>query len=397
VAVHVGQQVIVDAKGRPHGYELLFRSSAGAAGAGSFDGDAATAQVLVATFLEFGLQDLVGDRLAFINVPRAFLVGQLPLPFPPGQVVLEVLEDVDPDAEVLAGIEQLSAAGHLIALDDVTAERDRGELLHLADYVKVDLLSTDPATLPELVRRSVGEGRRIVAEKVETREQQDLCTDLGVELFQGHLLGRARTLTQHSLSPSQLTCLRLVALLADPDARTRTVVGAVEADPGLTLKVLQAAGSAAVGLSRPPATVRDAVVTVGRESLMGWATLLSRGPRGSAIPVAGALGRGRMCQLIAESRPGPPIDPSAAFLTGLLSGLAVALAVPMDELLDALPLAFPVRRALLVGDGPLAGVLHTVLAYEHGSGPEVLDADQTRAAFLSALAWTSSLRRAIGQ
>ena len=176
MSVHVGQQAIVDASGEAHGYGLLFRPSAGATAAGAFDGDAAIAHVLVATFLEFGLQDLVGDRLAFVNVPRAFLVGDLPLPFPAGQVVLEVLEDVAADAQVFAGIAELSAAGHPIALDDVTAERDRGDLLHLADYVKIDLLGTDPATVPELVRRSLGKGRRVVAEKVETSAQRELCS-----------------------------------------------------------------------------------------------------------------------------------------------------------------------------------------------------------------------------
>lgn len=382
MSVHVGQQAIVDASGLPVAYELLFRSSGGATSADVADGERATAQVLVTTFLEFGLHDLVGDRLAFVNLPRAFLVGDLPLPFCPGQVVLEVLEDVPADEAVVSGVTRLVEQGHLIALDDVTADRSRDELLHLAAYVKIDLLATDRDDLPALVARCAAPGRRVIAEKVETAEQLERCRHLGVELFQGYLVDRPRTLSQKSLTPSQLACVRLVTLLADPDVVTGDVVAAVEADPSLTVKVLQAANSTAAGLARRPSSVREAVVLVGLQTLQAWATLLSLGGAGSAVPLAAALSRGRMCQLLAGED-----DASAAFLTGLLSGLTEALGVPADVLLAQLPVARAVSDALLAGAGPLADVLTVVLAYEAGSLPET-EAERARLAYLHALVWT---------
>lgn len=384
--VHVGQQVIVDARGATVAYELLFRAAADRADADVEDGDAATAQVLVATFLEFGLHGLVGDRTAFVNLPRAFLVGDLPLPFPPGQVVLEVLEDVPADPEVVAGVAALVRAGHAIALDDVTADKGREELLHLARYVKIDLLGTPVDELPDLVRRCSGNGRRLLAEKVETVEQYELCRSLGVDLFQGHLLGRPRTLTRSSLTASQLSCLRLVALLSRPGVSTDAIVAAVEADPALTVKVLQVAGSAAVAAVRPPTSVREAVLRVGRSTLQAWATLLTRSGSGDAVSVEAALRRARMCQLLADGR---RLDDAAAFLVGLLHGLADALGTPLEELLGSLALAAPVVDALLHGRGPLADVLRAAQAYESGSlslGP-LATATEARTAYLSALGY----------
>ena len=55
------------------------------------------------------------------------------------------------------------------------------------------------------------------------------------------------------------------------------------------------------------------------------------------------------------------------------------------------------RRALLFAEGPLAEVLLTVLAYEGGSVPRAVSLDATRSAYLSALAWTSSVQRAVGE
>src|SRR6185503_1135370 len=55
-------------------YELLFRDSE--ADQATFrDEDEATAQVVVNTFMEIGLQEMVGPHLAFINVSPKFITS----------------------------------------------------------------------------------------------------------------------------------------------------------------------------------------------------------------------------------------------------------------------------------------------------------------------------------
>ena len=394
--VHVGHQPIVDTDGSAVAYEILFRSASNATSAHIRDAEQSTAQVLTATFLEFGLPDLVGDRLAFINMPRGFLVGQWPLPFDSGQVVLEVLEDVRADDEVIAGISRLARAGYAIALDDVTVTRGREELLHLADYVKLDLLDIDPADLPALVDRCAGAGRRIIAEKIETTEQLALCRGLGVGLFQGYLLARPTTLTTSSLGPSQLGCLRLVSLLAEPDAATHEIAAAVEADPALAFKILRAANSGAAGLPRRLTSVEHAVALVGRQSIQGWATLMMLGSSASETLLVAALVRARACRTVAVHF---AEDPAASFLTGLLSGLAEPLGITIPALLEQLSVSDHVSRALLEDVGPLAPVLAAVLAYQHGELPDVtsaLTAAQMRHAYLDSVSWTQRTRTAVG-
>ena len=109
-AVHLGRQPVFDADLTVVGYELLFRR-AGSTTAQVADPEQATADVVVKTFADFGLEAVVGDKLAFVNLPRGFLTGAKPLPFAPEQVVLEILEDVVADAEVLDGIRRLKDAG----------------------------------------------------------------------------------------------------------------------------------------------------------------------------------------------------------------------------------------------------------------------------------------------
>jgi EAL and modified HD-GYP domain-containing signal transduction protein len=91
--VHVGRQPILDKQGRLFGYELLFRGTAqsvssGIGGPGD-DADAATTSTIISAFSEFGVQLLSGG-LGFVNLTRAFIVGDLPVPFEPEDAVLEL-------------------------------------------------------------------------------------------------------------------------------------------------------------------------------------------------------------------------------------------------------------------------------------------------------------------
>jgi len=164
--VHVARQPIHDVFGRLYGYELLFRDTSTAGSAGS-DDDSATTATIVAAFSEFGGQNLLGGKPGFINLTRAFLVGELPLPFSPDEAVLEVLETVDADDEVVAGVRRLAAEGYRIALDDFTWRPGCERLLEAADLVKVDVLTLGWDDVLETMDACRPFGVTFLAEKVE--------------------------------------------------------------------------------------------------------------------------------------------------------------------------------------------------------------------------------------
>jgi EAL and modified HD-GYP domain-containing signal transduction protein len=85
--VLLSRQPIYQADLRQLGYELLFRDSE-ADRASIKDEDEATAQVVVNTFMEIGLDEMVGSGLAFINVSRNFVLSDFCESLPPNRVVL---------------------------------------------------------------------------------------------------------------------------------------------------------------------------------------------------------------------------------------------------------------------------------------------------------------------
>src|SRR4051812_30514267 len=116
--VYVGRQPIFDAEHTVVGYELLFRGSREASTAELPGADKATSQVIVNTFLDMGIDAVVGDRKPFINTTRTFLTGELPFPLEPGVAVLEITQGLVADATLTAGMTRMREQGHQFALDD---------------------------------------------------------------------------------------------------------------------------------------------------------------------------------------------------------------------------------------------------------------------------------------
>src|SRR5262245_47246552 len=112
----VSRQPIYDRDRKLFAYELLYRNQFDTSE--SDNGDISTAEVLRNTLYEIGLDRIVGSNIAFVNLTRSFIVGDYCKALPNERVVLEVLEDIAPDADVIQALGRLSDEGYKIALDD---------------------------------------------------------------------------------------------------------------------------------------------------------------------------------------------------------------------------------------------------------------------------------------
>jgi EAL and modified HD-GYP domain-containing signal transduction protein len=396
--VHVGRQPILDADGRLYGYELLFRGTAqatvsNAPGVGA-SADAATTTTILSAFSEFGDQ-LLGGRLGFVNLTRAFIVGDLPVPFPPASAVLEVLETIAIDDEVIRGARMRLAEGHRLALDDFVWTPEAAPLLDLADIVKLDVLEPSWDEVLETVARCRPHRVRFLAERVEDAAMLERAKAAGFELFQGYHLGRPQTLSMESLAAGQAVALQMLARLADADTTAREVEALLRTDPALTFRLLRIANSAHMGLQRQVSSIRDAVVLVGLARLRAWMVLIAMGAgSGAGERISSALILARTCEL-AAGQVSTGVRQDCAFTLGLLHGVGEALGVPAEQFVAGLPALSDELKSALAGDpGELRAVLDAVLAYRSGD-LDRLAGDPARTAgiadaYLQALAWTTS-------
>jgi EAL and modified HD-GYP domain-containing signal transduction protein len=214
------------------------------------------------------LADVVGRTTAHLELPRGYLLGRMQLPLDPASVVLQVTPAAAADMYLLEGVRRLIRDGHRVALSGVAGEIEMCRpLLEMCSMVKVDIRRARPALLPTLVRQLRAYPVSMVALGVDSMGELERARALGFDLFQGQLLTRVPPARGHTLEPSHMTCVRLVAMLSEPDAGVAEIEAAVRVDPGLSLRVLRAVNSAGVGLANRVSSLRQAIVLLGRLSV----------------------------------------------------------------------------------------------------------------------------------
>lgn len=397
--IFVGRQPIYNRNVEVIGYELLYRGSRDNR-AQFLDGDQATGEVILNTFLELGLENITGRYPAFINISRSFLVGDKPLPFSHKRVVLEILEDIEPDAVVIEAMRRLAQSGYIIALDDFVYRPELEPLLALAHIVKFDVLGIAPELLAERVRSLKQRKVRLLAEKVETHEEFERCKQLGFDYFQGYFFCKPNIVHGRSRPVNRLVLMNLLVELQHPDTDIGKLEKLVAQDAALTLRLLRYVNSPCVAIRRKVESLRRALVIIGGNTIKNWITLilftrLDDKPRELVVT---ALVRARMCELLGAARRYDGLD--RFFTVGLLSAMDALMDQPMDEVLAELPLVEEVKAALRTRDGHLGQVLEQVLLYEWGAWDRLcqsLDSATYRQAYLDAVRWAGdSLSTVLG-
>ncbi len=370
--VFLGRQPILGRNQQLLAYELLFREGPLAPGnrVNIVDASKATATVIANAFTGLGLHDTLGPYQSYINVDQEFLFSELIEALPTSAVVLEILESVSPTAEVIERCRQLHEMGFTLAIDDlVKVDEAYRPLLEIADIIKVDVLGMAPDQLTELVGQLRPFGKKLLAEKVESSDQAKLCKKLGFELFQGYYFAKPTIVVGRKLSPSQVELLRLLSLVLQ-DAETSEIEDAFKAEPRLTVNMLRLTNSVSSGLSARVTSLRHAITILGRRQLQRWLQLLiytdpKGAPKTDDPLLQLAATRGRLMELLAERQ--MPKDREFAdhgFMAGIISLMPTLLGVPIEEILEQLPIVPRVKEALTERKGLLGRLLQLAEATE---------------------------------
>lgn len=392
--IFVGRQPIYDRQLKVVGYELLFRSYEGDH-AEFLDGDLATSQVILNTFTEIGLERLVGNGLAFINLTRSFILGEYSPPLAKHRVVLEILEKIPVDNELIEALRLLSARGYQLALDDVVDPHDVDPLLDIVDFVKLDLAAVERGRLEEHVATLRQHNVKLLAEKVETQDEFKLCRDLGFDYFQGYFLCRPNVVRGQRMPNTRLAIMRLLAKLQVPDIEFGRLEEIVQQDISLSYKLLRLINSAFYARPTEIKSIRQALTLLGIRQVQAWLALLvlSRIDDKPHELMITAMVRAKMCELLTLGLKEHSAE--TGFMIGLFSVLDALLDLPLEEVLASLPLAEEVTRALLHHEGQLGAVLGCVLAYERGNWEVAccldLEPETICGAYLKSLDWASEV------
>ena len=351
-AFYIARQPILDVHANTFGYELLFRSTEKNAYDPSIDGDTATANVLVNSIVEAGLESIVGSSKAFVNLTQRFVENPHMLDIlVPGSCVLEVLENVVVTDDVVAGVEALRDKGHTIALDDFVDDEKFTQLLPLAHIVKYDLTQHSMEELASYRLKDASAGRLSLAERVETYEQFDALKQAGFQFFQGYFFAKPKVICGTKLPQNKVAVIQLLAQISDPATSIDELAETLSRDVSLSIRTIQYVNSPLCGTYGKVCSIRHAVVMLGREHIRNWVTLLVLSGIDNKPPELTklALTRARFCQLMAQKK-GLAND-AMYFTLGLLSLLGVMMDLELDDALEKVPITDEMRKQVLYGFG----------------------------------------------
>lgn len=389
--VFVARQAIFDRTLKVVGYELLFRDCEAADSAVFDDVDRASFQVILNTFMDLGLEQIVGQIPAFLNLSRGFFLSASSIPFPRDRVVLELLEGSRVDDALVESVRGYAHGGYRIALDDFLYAPEMDPLLELADIVKFDILQMTRPEIEAQIEQVRPFGVRLLAEKVETPEDFEYCRDLGFDFFQGYFLCRPKVVHGHRLPTNRLNTLKLLSRLQDPRAEIDELEKIIREDLSLSYKLLRLINSAFYGLSTKIDSIRQTLVLLGVQRIRAWVSLLTLSglsEKPSELMVT-AMVRARMAEVLGNAS--GRVEGEICFTAGLFSALDALLDLPMEQILESLPLTEELTEALLERTGPIGEVLACAIAYERGEWDAVrlgnLDAATIRDCYLEAVEW----------
>jgi EAL and modified HD-GYP domain-containing signal transduction protein len=340
----------------------------------------ATSTVVANAFAEIGLAQVIGPVDGYLNVDTEFLYSELIEALPPDRIVLELYEQRIVDEATITRCRELRKRGYRIALDDFVGNFDElDKLLPSVDVVKVDFHRIDPLLVPMIVKMLRRFSVKLIAEKIETPAQFAQAQSLGIDLFQGFHFAHPQVISAKRAKPAKMALLRLLALAMD-DGDLRKIEDEFKRHPNLSVNLLRLVNSAAMRRAQSVSSLRHALVLLGRRQLRVWLQLLlytaDRGDRGFASPLLQlAAVRGKLMELLATRQAAPDGTlKELAFITGILSLMAVLLEIPHVEILRELNLPVPVETALLQREGEIGEWLTLAEGLEREDGKTVSDA-----------------------
>lgn len=320
----------------------------------------ATANVIVNALNNVGLKRLIGEKKGFINVDAEILESGIFDLLPKENMVLEILETVELTDNIVELCRRLREEGYQLALDDFVYGEPLSPVMSATNYVKMDLPMYNRQSLTGVVDQLKKYPIKLIAEKVETKEDFEFCYSLGFDYFQGYFFAKPSVVTAKSLSPAQLVLIELSRSLSRED-EFYIIEALFKKNPELNYKLLKFMNSAAFYTSEKITSLRQSLALLGYRNLQKWVMLLLFAGEGGDFRLSPLLERaalrGRIMELLAKKISNDPVIADSAFMTGVLSLIDILLELPIANILKEFNLSQDINNALIHREGFLGTLI----------------------------------------
>jgi EAL and modified HD-GYP domain-containing signal transduction protein len=375
--IFVARQPIFDRDYNVVAYELLYRSGKENFFDGSLSDNVATSLLLMNSYLNFGIENLIGDSKAFINFDKHLIHMGVPELIDKEHIVVEILETVTPDQKLLKELKKLKSLGYTLAIDDFTEGYAHEDILELVDIVKVDFSLCKEGCKSRIADELLPLGKKLLAEKVETKEEYEKAREFGYTYFQGFYFEKPKVQKRKSMTSSGLQYVKLMGELNNPEPDFHKLSDIILMDVALTYKLLKLVNADAKPISEIT-SVQQALAVLGVKRFRTWLSLAmvqNLSSKETIEAVKYALIRSNLLVKIAKFSTMKTYEEELSLL-GTLSILDAVLEMKMEDALESLPISDEMKDALLGKDTKYSDAMKLCFAYEKGVFDEAESAAQ---------------------
>ncbi len=194
---------------------------------------------------------------------------------------------------------------------------------------------------------------------------------------------------------NRMIVLKLISELQKSDVSIDELESLIGHDATLAYHLLRYMNSAFYALRIKIESIKHALTLLGTDEVRKWASLMlmlrlsDKKPK--ELMLTGMM-RAKMAEIIASADKNAKAD--QYFVVGLFSILDALLDMPLEEVLETLPLTEEMSVALTSDSGKMGEVLCNIKYYEQGDWDQlmnVIDHAAYQKAYLQAIKWSSEL------
>ena len=365
---YIVRQPVRDRRGKTVGYEVLHNAGGNENTDVGVKGSYAAADA-VYQFLTHGVFPCHPGEVHFMTFPSMLLTRRTPNLFQKDGLVIMadrgVIEAPMPRHMLL----RYAAEGYQIGLSGFQFAPPYLELAEQVHFIRVDSRDTPLEEIGRIVQFAHEKGKPCIVAGIGAEAAYRAALDAGADGMSGSYVSEKLTMPAHNAGYLKSSFFRLTTLLLQDDPDLSELERLISTDAALSYNLLRLVNSNFFVRKNHVQNIRQAIVLVGLDRLREWLYLMSAGMEDyEAVPgreeflrlsFLRALFTQRLCGLASEI----PITTADAYLLGMFSTFTIMVDMPMEQILEEIPLPDEMREALLHRAGRSGKLLELALRY----------------------------------
>ncbi len=195
-------------------------------------------QTILDRFTDQGLDQFVGNRLAFISVSQGAIKAGHCDAMTKERTILEVLDGAEPDKDLFRALTKLFNQGHRIAIADSLIRWSDYPLASIANVIKFDLADLGRLAIENRLETLKEVKSQLLADHVETHDDFEFARGVSFDYFQGSFFCKPH-ITGQVIPVNRLATMHLLVRVRDPEVDLQELGEMISQDLPLAFKLLE--------------------------------------------------------------------------------------------------------------------------------------------------------------